>query len=73
MFYIDTSSLLKLLIPEPESAAVQAAVAAEDVVLVSVLTELEAAVFRIKSNGKLDRTTLVPTPTPVDIEFGPLA
>ena len=31
------------------------------------------AVFRIKSNGKLNRTTLVPTPTPVDIEFGPLA
>jgi uncharacterized protein with PIN domain len=44
VFYIDTSSLLKLLIPEPESAAVQAAVAVEDVVLVSVLTELEAEV-----------------------------
>jgi len=32
------------------------------------------AVFRIKpSNGKLKFSTLVNTPTPVDIEFGPLA
>jgi len=29
------------------------------------------AVFRIKSNGKLNQTELVRTPTPVDIEFGP--
>ena len=32
------------------------------------------AVFRIqRSNGKLKRSALVSTPTPVDIEFGPLA
>jgi predicted nucleic acid-binding protein len=57
VLYIDTSSLLKLLIPEPESAAVQAAVAAEDVVLLSVLTELEAEVqFRAgRLGGRLSR------------------
>ena len=32
------------------------------------------AVFRIQlSNGKLKFSTLVHTPTPVDVEFGPLA
>ena len=32
------------------------------------------AVFRIQpSNGKLIFSTLVTTPTPVDVEFGPLA
>ena len=32
------------------------------------------AVFRIqRSNGKLKRSALVSTPTPVDVEFGPLA
>ena len=31
------------------------------------------AVFRIRNNGRLNRTDIVNTPTPVDIEFGPLA
>ena len=31
------------------------------------------AVFRIQSNGKLKFSKLVRTPTPVDVEFGPLA
>jgi predicted nucleic acid-binding protein len=44
VFYLDTSSLLKLLLPEPESARVQEAVAEEDLVLVSSLAELEAEV-----------------------------
>ncbi len=44
MLYLDTSSLLKLLLPEPESARVQEAVAAESLVLVSSLAELEAEV-----------------------------
>lgn len=44
MLYIDTSSLLKILLPEPESEAVQAVVAAEDLVVVSTLAELEAEV-----------------------------
>jgi uncharacterized protein len=44
MLYIDTSSLLKLLLPEPESPAVQAAVAAEDRVVLSTLVELETEV-----------------------------
>ena len=44
MLYLDTSSLLKLLLPEPESARVQEAVSAEDVVVVSALAELEAEV-----------------------------
>jgi 6-phosphogluconolactonase len=30
-------------------------------------------VFRVKDNGKLNQTAVVHTPTPVDIEFGPLA
>ena len=44
MLYIDTSSLLKLLLPETESPAVQAAVAAEDRIVLSTLTELETEV-----------------------------
>ena len=44
MLYIDTSSLLKMLLPEPETEAVQATVAVEDVVVLSVLTELETEV-----------------------------
>lgn len=40
--YIDTSCLLKLLFPEPESAAVARLVAAEAEVVVSSLTRLEA-------------------------------
>jgi uncharacterized protein len=44
MLYLDTSSLLKLLLPEPESQKVQDAIAAEDRVIVSTLAELEAEV-----------------------------
>jgi len=44
MLYLDTSSLLKLLLPEPESGAVQRAISAEPRVVVSALAELEAEV-----------------------------
>ena len=44
MIYLDSSSLLKLLWPEAESEAVRIRVAAEDAVIVSSLTELEAEV-----------------------------
>jgi len=44
MIYIDSSSLLKTLWQEPESRAVREAIAAEDRVVVSVLTELETEV-----------------------------
>ena len=44
MIYLDTSCLLKLLRDEPESAKVRSAVDAEDEVVVSSLTELEAEV-----------------------------
>ena len=44
MVYLDSSSLLKLLWPEPESAAVRSRVAAEDSVIVSSLAELESEV-----------------------------
>ena len=44
MIYLDTSCLLKLLLEEPESAAVRLAVDAEDVVVVSSLAELETEV-----------------------------
>ena len=44
MVYLDTSVLLKLLLPEPETVAVQEAIAAEPVVIVSALAELEAEV-----------------------------
>lgn len=44
MIYLDTSCLLKLLLEERDSEAVRAAVARETLVIVSVLTELEAAV-----------------------------
>ena len=44
MVYLDSSSLLKLLWPEPESEAVRSRVAAEDVVIVSSLAELESEV-----------------------------
>jgi predicted nucleic acid-binding protein len=43
MIYLDTSCLLKLLLEEPESQAVRLAVAREDDVIVSVLTEVEAS------------------------------
>lgn len=44
MTYIDTSSLLKVLWNEPESAAVRAAIAEENRLVVSALTELEVEV-----------------------------
>lgn len=44
MRYADTSSLLKLVWQEPESAAVSAAVAAESCLVISTLSELEVAV-----------------------------
>lgn len=44
MTYLDTSCLLKLLREEPESADVREVVEAEDQVVVSSLTELEAEV-----------------------------
>src|SRR5687768_11816510 len=44
MTYIDSSSLLKTLWNEPESAAVRTAIAAEHRVVVSALTELEVEV-----------------------------
>jgi predicted nucleic acid-binding protein len=44
VIYLDTSCLLKLLLDEPESADVRGAVDAEEVVVVSSLTELEAEV-----------------------------
>jgi hypothetical protein len=44
MFYLGKSSLLKLLLPEPESAHVQTVIVAEDRVIVSALAELEAEV-----------------------------
>jgi uncharacterized protein with PIN domain len=44
VLYIDSSALLKLLWQEPESDAVRAHVASEDVVIVSSLVELETHV-----------------------------
>ena len=44
MIYLDSSCLLKLLLTEPESEAVRQAVAREEDVVVSALTELETAV-----------------------------
>jgi predicted nucleic acid-binding protein len=44
MVYLDSSSLLKLLWPEPESGAVGSRVATEDAVIVSSLAELESEV-----------------------------
>ena len=44
MIYIDSSSLLKALWMEPESPAVREAIAGEDRVVVSTLTELETEV-----------------------------
>lgn len=44
MGYIDSSSLLKTLWEEPESRAVREAIAGEDQVVVSTLTELETEV-----------------------------
>ena len=44
MIYIETSCLVKLLRPEPESPTVVAAIARETCVVVSALTELETLV-----------------------------
>ena len=44
MIYLDSSCFLKLLIDEPDSEAVDRAVAREPVVVVSVLVQLEAVV-----------------------------
>ena len=54
MIYIDSSSLLKTLWEEPESSAVREAIAIEDRVAVSSLTELETEVqLRAKWLGGL--------------------
>jgi predicted nucleic acid-binding protein len=44
MIYVDTSCLLKLLFVEPESAAVRAAIDAEEALVISSLTALETEV-----------------------------
>src|ERR1041385_497853 len=44
MIYIDSSSLLKTLWEEPESALVRQAIASEDHVIISTLAELETEV-----------------------------
>ena|SRR5437667_7618544 len=49
--YLDTSCLLKMFFPEPESAKVAALVAAEERVVVSTLAKLEATV---QINARLD-------------------
>jgi predicted nucleic acid-binding protein len=51
MVYLDTSCLLKLLLEEPESHAVRDAVANEELVVISSLTELETEV-QLKSAAK---------------------
>ena len=58
MIYADTSCLLKVLRPEPLSEAVWRALQAEEVVLISALTELETRV-QLKAGwtgGVLTRT-----------------
>jgi predicted nucleic acid-binding protein len=44
VIYLDSSCVLKLLLTEPESEAVRQAVAREEDVIISALTELETAV-----------------------------
>ena len=51
MIYLDTSCLVKLLLDEPESEAVRAAVAAESAVVISALAELEV---EIQLGGEFD-------------------
>jgi predicted nucleic acid-binding protein len=52
VLYLDTSSLLKLLLIEPESRAVDAVILTEDAVLISSLAELETLVqLRAKRLG----------------------
>ncbi len=56
--YIDTSCLLKLLFPEPESGAVALRVGEEDKVVVSSLTQVEAMqqIFARRAAGKITAT-----------------
>ena len=59
MIYLDTSCMLKLLREEPQSAAVRAAVDAEEAVIISSLTELETEV-QLKAafaGGEIRKTT----------------
>jgi predicted nucleic acid-binding protein len=51
MIYLDTSCLVKLLLDEPESEAVRAAVSAETTVVISALAELEV---EIQLRGEVD-------------------
>lgn len=44
MIYIDTSCLIKVLLPEPDSPEVHRLILAEDAVIISSLAELEAEV-----------------------------
>lgn len=57
--YLDTSCLLKLVFPEPESARVSALCAAEQRVVVSSLSLLEATVQinARRAGGTLDKTS----------------
>jgi predicted nucleic acid-binding protein len=58
MIYLDTSCLLKLLLEEPESDAVRAAVETEATVVVSSLVELETEVqLKAAAAGGQIRTT----------------
>jgi predicted nucleic acid-binding protein len=51
MIYVDTSCLLKVLMPDPLSDAVCGAIDGEDLVIVSALTELETLV-QLKADWK---------------------
>jgi predicted nucleic acid-binding protein len=53
--YLDTSCLLKLFFPEPESATVASQVAAEEHVVVSTLAHLE---LRVQIQGRVAGGTL---------------
>jgi predicted nucleic acid-binding protein len=53
--YLDTSCLLKLFFPEPESATVASQVAAEERVVVSTLARLE---LRVQIQGRVAAGTL---------------
>jgi uncharacterized protein with PIN domain len=53
--YLDTSCLLKLFFPEPESATVASQVAAEEHVVVSTLARLE---LRVQIQGRVAGGTL---------------
>lgn len=60
MIYIDTSSLLKLVISDDQSLAVEIAVSVEPNIVISILTELEASV-QIKGmflGGKVSKSRM---------------